>query len=135
MTNRCVNEMSREKKRKVKEKRYLISPEERNKGIIVTLPPFYVESPLKLIFQVARFTRQITFSIHRFRIVVGSITESVDVFHEDLFHFSFTLVFGLRRREGSGFLTLLPLRRFFLRGKWGLGPSEEEDEVLIEEEG
>ena len=108
------------KRKEKKSKREKIFDKSKRKGIIVTLPPLYVESPLKLIFQVLWLTRQIAFSIHRVRIVVGSITKSVDVFHENLFHFAFTLVFGSRRREGSGFLTPVASSTIFPSRKVGI---------------
>ena len=45
------------------------------------------------------------------------------------------LSLGRGEGKGVGFFPLLRLRRFVLRGNWGLGPSDEEDDVLIEEEG
>ena len=90
--------------------------------------------PLKLI-QMARFSGNVLHPVHIIRIIEGGVEESINIFHEGSSHFPFALVFRLRRGNKIGFLTLLWERRFFLWGKWGLGPSDEEDKVLMEEEG
>ena len=94
------------------------------KGINVTLPPLYVESPLKLILQVPGLVSQVVFPIHRFRVVEGCVNKSVDVLHESSLHFPFTLVLRLRRRDGSGFLALVTSSTIFPSWKlrvWAVG--------------